>query len=200
MALASRQLWGNKKNSRPNFSKNNSNGSKGKQHVRTCYNHGTVSHFVAVCPYEQREDNGGKNIRKDKTKYFPNKNKFHKKVPHKVLVAQEEYPSDEDDDDEASGEAMGIAMLAIASSSSSKVSLFKAPNENRIDKCLMAKPSNKEKSKLKEHLEEGLMTCIQGENNLNDLLSSQKEVVAKEGVWFAPKSKKNKEKKTKQPP
>ena len=44
------------------------------------------------------------------------------------------------------------------------------------------------------------MTCIQGEKNLNDLLSSQKEVVAKEGVGFAPKSKKNKKKKTKQPP
>ena len=45
------------------------------------------------------------------------------------------------------------------------------------------------------------MTCIQGEKNLNDLLSNQKEVVAKEGVGFAPKSKnKKKNDKTKRPP
>ena len=36
------------------------------------------------------------------------------------------------------------------------------------------------------------MTCIQGEKNLNDLLSNQKEVVAKEGVGFVPKSKNKK--------
>ena len=47
--------------------------------------------------------------------------------------------------------------------------------------------------------------AIQGEKNLNDLLSNQKEVVAKEGVGFTPKSKdkkKNNKKndKTKRPP
>ena len=61
MALASRQFW-SKKNSRPNFNKNNSSGTKGKQQVRTCFNCGNVSHFVAECPYEKREDNGGKLI------------------------------------------------------------------------------------------------------------------------------------------
>ena len=39
MALASRQFW-SKKNSRPNFNKNNSSGAKSKQRVRTCYNCG----------------------------------------------------------------------------------------------------------------------------------------------------------------
>jgi hypothetical protein len=90
MALASQQFW-SKKNSRPNFNKNNSSGVKGKQRVRTCYNCGNVSHFVAKCPYEKREDNGGKLIRKDKAKSFPNKNNFAKKTPPKGLVAQEEY-------------------------------------------------------------------------------------------------------------
>jgi hypothetical protein len=55
---------------------------------------------------------------------------------------------------------------------------------------------------LKEQLEKGLVSCIQGEKNLNELLSNQKEVVAKEGLGFAPKSKKkkksNKKSKTKQ--
>ena len=49
-----------------------------------------------------------------------------------------------------------------------------------------------ENAKLKEQLEKGLVSCIQGEKNLNDLLSNQKEVVAKEGIGFTPKSK-NKE-------
>ena len=59
-----------------------------------------------------------------------------------------------------------------------------------------------ENAKLKDQLEKGLVTCIQGEKNLNDLLSNQKEVVAKEGIGFAPKSKSKKKKnnKTNHPP
>ena len=82
-------LLGNKKNTRPNFNKNNSSGNKGKQRVRTCFNYGNVSHFVVDCPYEKREDFGGKLIRKDKAKSYPNKNNFNKKTPPKGLVAQE---------------------------------------------------------------------------------------------------------------
>ena len=51
-----------------------------------------------------------------------------------------------------------------------------------------------ENAKLKDQLEKGLVTCIQGEKNLNDLLSNQKEVVGKEGIGFAPKSKSKKKK------
>ena len=50
MALASRQFW-SKKNTRPDFNKSNSSGTKVKQRVRTCYNCGNVSHFFAECPY-----------------------------------------------------------------------------------------------------------------------------------------------------
>ena len=49
-----------------------------------------------------------------------------------------------------------------------------------------------ENAKFKDQLEKGLVTCIQGEKNLNDLLSNQKEVVAKKGIGFAPKSKNKK--------
>ena len=97
MALASRQFWGNKRSSRPNVSKNNLSGSKSKKRVRTCYNCGNVSHFVVDCPYEKREDNGGKIIFKEKAKPFPNKNNFTKRVPQKGLVVHEEYISDDDD-------------------------------------------------------------------------------------------------------
>ena len=58
-----------------------------------------------------------------------------------------------------------------------------------------------ENAKLKEQLEKGLVSCIQGEKNLNDLLRNRKEVVGKEGIGFAPKSKnKKKNDKAKRPP
>jgi hypothetical protein len=158
MALASRQFWGNKKNSRPNFNKNKSSGGKGKQRVRTCYNCGNVSHFVVDCPYEKREDNGGKLIRKDKAKSFPNKNNFSKKAPPKGLVAQEEYNEDDDDDDD--GETVAMATIAIASTP--RVSLFDSPNENITAKCLMAKATNKVTPNIKTTITTNpcLMDCI----------------------------------------
>src|SRR6266496_6207982 len=115
MALASRQFWSNKRNSRPKFTKNNSSGLKNKQRVRTCYNCGNVSNFVVDCPYEKREDNGGKLICKDKAKSFPSKNNFTKKIPPKGLVALEEYTSDDDEED-TSSEGMAMATLAIGTS------------------------------------------------------------------------------------
>jgi len=57
-----------------------------------------------------------------------------------------------------------------------------------------------ENTRLKAQLEKGLATCIQGEKNLNDLLSNQKGVVGKEGLGFAPKSKKANKKKKPTPP
>src|SRR3954471_20542 len=94
MALASRQFWGNNKN----FKSNTSSFKPKGQRMRTCFNCGNVSHFVAECPYEKREDHGGKLIRKDKSKSPLNKN-FVKKKPQCVLVAHEEYFSDDEDDE-----------------------------------------------------------------------------------------------------
>ena len=73
-------------------------------------------------------------------------------------------------------------------------------NANATNPCCEHVHLVEENAKLKKQLEKGLVTCIQGEKNLNDLLSNQKEVVAKEGIGFAPKPKKKKNDKTKQPP
>src|ERR1041385_5739051 len=135
MALASRQFWGNKKN----FKSNTSSFKPKGQRIRTCFNCGNVSHFVADCPYEKREDHGGKLIRKDKNKPPLNKT-FVKKNPQRMLVAQEEYYSDDEDDEEC-GEIVPTATMSIAIESPSSTSLFNSPNENPhiIHKCLMAK-------------------------------------------------------------
>ena len=49
-------------------------------------------------------------------------------------------------------------------------------------------PLIEENARLKAQLEKGLVSCIQGEKNLNDLLSSQKEVIGKEGIGFGASS------------
>src|SRR3954465_3195306 len=74
-------------------------------------------------------------------------------------------------------------------------------NANATNPCCERVHLVEENAKLKKQLEIGLVSCIQGEKNLNDLLSNQKEVVAKEGIGFTPKSKnKKKDDKAKQPP
>ena len=74
-------------------------------------------------------------------------------------------------------------------------------NANATNPCCEHVHLVEENAMLKEQLEKGLVSCIQGEKNLNDLLSNQKEVVAKEGIGFAPNPKnKKKNDKTKRPP
>ena len=108
--------------------------------------------------YENREDNGGKLIRKDKAKSFPNKSNFTKKTPPKGLVAQEEYNDDDDDDED--GEPVAMASVAIAITP--RVSLFDSPNENITAKCLMAKATNKVTPNIKTTIinNPSLMDCI----------------------------------------
>ena len=58
---------------------NKSSGKKeGGQRVRSCYNCQYRYHFVAECPFENREHHGGKLVRKVKPK-IPNKKPFFKK-------------------------------------------------------------------------------------------------------------------------
>ena len=51
-----------------------------------------------------------------------------------------------------------------------------------------------ENNRLKAQLEKGLVSCIQGENNLNNLLRNQRRVVGKEGLGFGVTSKRTNEK------
>ena len=53
-----------------------------------------------------------------------------------------------------------------------------------------------ENKRLKATFDKGLATCIQGKKNLDDLLSTQRDNVSKEGIGFPPKNK-NKKKKNK---
>src|SRR4051812_49039793 len=63
--------------------------------------------------------------------------------------------------------------------------------------CCEHVPLIEENARLKAQLEKGFVSCIQGEKNLNDLLSSQKEAIGKEGIGFGASSSKKKNKKNK---
>ncbi|KAK1681137.1 hypothetical protein QYE76_041985 [Lolium multiflorum] len=125
--------------------------------TRSCYNCDDKRHFIAECPYENRELHNGRLIPKDKSKdtkgkyskapnkkFYNNKTKKGKRPPRVVLVTREEYSSDEvesssDDEGESSKEVAAIVTTNIPSSS-----LFESPNENPHIKnahCFMAKSS-----------------------------------------------------------
>jgi hypothetical protein len=123
------------------YQRNDNNG----QRVRTCYNCNDRFHFVSECPYEKREDHGGKLILKSKTK-SPSKKPFvkkggpKKKQPKFVFLTQEEYSASESDEEETTTSEMA----ALATTSTSSTSLFESPNEDSLVKnvkCLMAKSS-----------------------------------------------------------
>ncbi|KAK1686066.1 hypothetical protein QYE76_046914, partial [Lolium multiflorum] len=125
--------------------------------TRSCYNCDDKRHFIAECPYENRELHNGRLIPKDKSKeskgkyskapnkkFYNNKTKKGKRHPKVVLVTREEYSSDEvesssDDEEESSKEVAAIVTTNIPSSS-----LFESPNENPHIKnahCFMATSS-----------------------------------------------------------
>jgi hypothetical protein len=63
--------------------KGNQRGDAKGPRARTCYNCGNQDHFIAECPYENREDHGGKLILKDKSK-APRKKPFVKKSGYDI--------------------------------------------------------------------------------------------------------------------
>ena len=83
--------------------KNNPSGKKEfASKTKTCYNCHNKNHFIRDCPYENREQHGGRLVQKDHTKMIQKKpalkkKPFFKKAPRIVLVAQEEYPSEDSD-------------------------------------------------------------------------------------------------------
>jgi hypothetical protein len=129
ITLLTKSFW--RYPSKYKLKKGNQRGDTKGPRVRTCYNCGEQNHFIAECPYENREDHGGKLILKDKSK-APRKKPFVKKSgfnirkkPSKyVLIAREEYSSgdEEDDKDDTRSEVAAIAITSTPSSS-----LFKIP-------------------------------------------------------------------------
>jgi hypothetical protein len=87
-----------RRNKSSEFQRNNNDG----QRVRTCYNCNDRFHFVVECPYEKRENHGGKLILKNKTKTppkkpFVKKGSSKKNQPKFVFLTQEEYSRSESD-------------------------------------------------------------------------------------------------------
>ncbi|KAK1696592.1 hypothetical protein QYE76_013289 [Lolium multiflorum] len=101
---------------------------------------------------DEREDNGGRLVRKDKSKTFskgfskfsskPGENKVSFTKKPKAFIIHEKYSSNEGgehDDKSSNKEDEGVATIAISTPSNS---LFDSPNENLItnnSRCLMAK-------------------------------------------------------------
>jgi hypothetical protein len=146
MALASRAFWGNRSkrsSSRP-FAKKNFVARPRGDRPKTCYNCSNLNHYIAECPWENREDHNGKLVRKDKSKGNGNKNYVKKRVPNALCVQDrkvlEEYMSGDEDEDEV----VATARIAIATPSSTPSSLFESPNENESIPytCLMAKATS----------------------------------------------------------
>src|SRR5664279_4086102 len=171
MALASRTFWKNPAKAKEQIYQ--SSGKKeGGPRVRSCYNCQNQFHFVAECPFENREDHGGKLVPKDKSKIprkkpFFKKNTSNKKPSRIVLLTQEEYSSDEEEETTTE-----VAAIAITSSPSS--SLFESPNENvtnKSERCLMEKASE---------VSSTLTSISKTMNEMNDItsLKAKEEIVA----------------------
>ena len=144
IALATRVFWNDPASAKARVDReNNSSGKKElASRTKTCYNCHDKNHYIRECPYENREQNGGKLVPKDHSKLIQKKparprKPFFKKAPRIVLVAQEEYATSDSEDEDAPNKE--VAALAIVSTSSS--SLFASPNENlstNTARCLMA--------------------------------------------------------------
>ncbi|KAK1682994.1 hypothetical protein QYE76_043842 [Lolium multiflorum] len=154
MAFHAKSFWVDpSKSKEDNIKRNNKSGftSFGPK-TRSCYNCDDKRHFIAECPYENRENHNGRLIPKDNSKESKEHNRFlvvktkkGKRPPKVVLVTREEYSSNEvesssdDEEEESSKEVAAIVTTNIPSSS-----LFESTNENPHIKnahCFMARSS-----------------------------------------------------------
>jgi hypothetical protein len=145
LALTTNAFWDANKHKFKGSKFKSSPRKGGDSKVRHCYNCGGIKHFIAECPYENKEDHGGRLIPKRRSSKFSSSrkhgNKDSKKKGERLLVAQEEYDSGSKDDDDSEDEESG-EMATIAIVSTPPTSLFNSQNENAIvnnHKCLMAK-------------------------------------------------------------
>src|SRR3954468_10086688 len=130
MAFYAKKFWKNPAKAKMEMQRrSNPNGRRENvTKLRTCFNCGERYHFVAGCPYEKREDHGGKLVLKKTPKEpykkpFIKKNPINKKSGEIVLITHEEYSSDNEDDEEEEEETShGVA--ALATTSTPKFSLF----------------------------------------------------------------------------
>jgi hypothetical protein len=181
VALAAKTFWKNPSKAKAYVDqKYKSSGYKeGNPKMKTCFNCQDKFHYVAQCPYENREEHGGRLILKEASRSSPMKPYFkkfisnNKKPPTKVLVAREEYMSGEESDEEETTTS-GVAALAIASSTTP--SLFESPNDNVTTKsatCLMAKlseVSSSPPSKTMNEIHELMSLRVKEENVALDFL------------------------------
>jgi hypothetical protein len=145
LALTTNAFWDANKHKFKGSKFKSSPRKGGDSKVRHCYNCGGIKHFIAECPYENKEDHGGRLIPKRRSSKFSSSkkrgNKDDKKKGERLLVAREEYDSGSKDDDDSQDEESG-EMAAIAIVSTPSTSLFDSQNENSIvtnQKGLMAK-------------------------------------------------------------
>jgi hypothetical protein len=97
LALTTNAFWDANKHNIKGSKFKSSPRKDGDSKVRHCYNCGEIKHFIAKCPYENKEDHGGRLIPKSRSSKFSSSkkhgNKDDKKKGERLLVAQEEYDS-----------------------------------------------------------------------------------------------------------
>ena len=104
MAFHAKAFWREGRFKDKGNQRNDSSGQKSTLKARTCYNCNNKFHFIADCPYENKEDNGGKLVPKKRGKFI--KKSFVKKSPpikkqsKALLTTLEEHSTDESDEEE----------------------------------------------------------------------------------------------------
>jgi hypothetical protein len=113
---------------------------------RTWYNCGKHDHFIANCPFEDRDDDDDKKKNKPykKDKSYKKSDKPYKKKTYGEANIEQEWESN---DESSNSDSDGVAIVVIRGTSSSIKSLFPKLNQGKHT-CLIVK-ENKRKVKTK---------------------------------------------------